>query len=224
MQIIFWNTLFTAHQPSLFGRLMFLDHAYEGIDYFCLNEATLDLEKMFNKSGWQTFYVANTSTRGVLIASRRPLRNKRHYLLSAVERAGGPNSNHLMMVEAHHRNQNFTLAVTHLTYWRLREITRRRLERQKLAKIIPKNRTILGGDFNTILLHFAKWDIERVGYVSKLKGKTWRWRLKDTFMRTPLKLQLDYVFSTYDLQNSVKARLLKEQSISDHLPILTTLN
>ena len=61
MQIIFWNTLFTAHQPNLFGRLMFFDHAYGGIDYFCLNEATLDLEKMFNKSGWQTFYVANTS-------------------------------------------------------------------------------------------------------------------------------------------------------------------
>ena len=129
-----------------------------------------------------------------------------------------------MMVEAHHRSQNFTLATTHLTYWRVREITRRRLERQKLAKIIPKNRTILGGDFNTILLHFAKWDIERAGYVSKVKGKTWRWRLKDTLMRTPIKLQLDYVFATYDLQNSVKSRLLKEQSISDHLPILTTLN
>ena len=224
MHIIYWNTCLTTDPQALFDHLMLYHQLYQGVDYFCLNEATLALANLFQKAGWQTFYTDNTSQRGVLIASRHPLHKKRSYLLSAAQRQEGLNKNHLMMVEAYWQNKPLTIATTHLTYWRPRELGRRRAERQKLAKILPRNRTLFGGDLNTIILPFAKWDVVRMGYRSKVRGKTWCWHLKNSLRRLPIKLQLDYVFATDDIQTSVSAKILSEQQLSDHFPIVVTLH
>ena len=158
------------------------------------------------------------------MASRHPLRKKRSYLLSAAQRKNGENKNHLMMIEVRWRNRPLTIATTHLTYWRPRELGRRRLERQRLAKLLPRNRTLFGGDLNTIVLPFAKWDIARMGYRSLVRGKTWCWHLSKSFRRIPAKLQLDYVMVTDDIQNAVSAKILAEQEISDHFPLLVKLH
>ena len=224
MHVIYWNTCLTTGPEALFGQLMLFNQVYKGIDYFCLNEATVVLVGIFKQAGWQTFYTANTDDRGVLIASRRPLHKKRSYLLSSAMRKEGINKNHLMMVEGYWQNKPLTIATTHLTYCRPRELSRRRTERQKLAKLLPRNRTLFGGDLNTVVIPFAKWDIARMGYQSKVRGKTWCWHLKNTLRRIPLKLQLDYVLATDDIQNAVSAEILAEQQISDHFPIIVTLH
>ncbi len=224
MRILYWNTCITTDPEALFDTLMFFNHFYKGIDYFCINEATPALLNSFKKFGWQTFYTENTLDRGVLIASKHPLRKKRSYLLSAVERKNYSNKNHLMMIEAYWRNKPFTIATTHLTYLRIKEIRRRRIERRKMAKILPRNRTLFGGDLNAVIIPFAKWDIIEAGYQSKVRGKTWCWHLKNTLKRIPVRLQLDYVFATHDIQDTVTAKILKEQKISDHFPILVTLH
>ena len=74
MRVIYWNTCLTTDPEALFDRLMLFNHLYKGIDYFCLNEATLELANLFKKAGWQIFYTNNTDDRGVLMASRHPLR------------------------------------------------------------------------------------------------------------------------------------------------------
>lgn len=220
MKVLYWNTCLTTDPESLFDRLMFFNHFYKGVDYFCINEATPILLNFFKKFGWQTFYTENTPEKGVLIASRRPLHKKRSYLLSVVDRKNNSNKNHLMMVEAHWRNKPLTIATTHLTYLRIKEIRRRRIERRKMAKILPRNRTLFGGDLNTVIIPFAKWDVLQIGYQSKVNGKTWCWHLKNNLERIPIRLQLDYVFATHDIQNVITAQILKEQKISDHFPIL----
>lgn len=224
MKLIYWNTLFLTEPEPLFERLMFFHQSFKKIDYFCLTEATTPLVTLFKQNGWQTFYIDNTSQRGILIASKHPLHKKRTYLLSEVERKGQPNKNHLMMIETYWQNKPLTIALTHLTLWRPREILRRRAERQKMAKILPKNRTLFGGDLNTIILPFAKWDVERVGYKSKVKGKTWRWQPNNRSTYIPLKLQLDHIFGTNDIQDFISAEILKEQKVSDHFPILVKLH
>ena len=203
---------------------MFFHQSYRGIDYFCLNEATPPLLDFFKKAGWQTFYVDNTPERGVLIASKHPLHKKRSYLLSAAQRNNQKNENHLIMIEAYWHNKPLTIATTHLVYFRLKEIARRRFERVKLVKYLPRNRTVFGGDLNTIVIPFAKWNVEQIGYQSKVKGKTYCWHLKNTLKRIPIKFQLDYVFATTDIQNSVSAKIMKEQKLSDHFPILVVLH
>ena len=224
MQIIYWNTCLTSDPKAVFERLMLFHQFYKGVDYFCLSEATIPLVSLFRSAGWQTFYVANTVRRGVVIASRHPLHKKRSYVLSSAQRKGGTNSNHLMMIEAYWQNRPLTIATTHLTFWRLREISRRRLERKKMAKLLPKNRTVFGGDLNTIIIPFAKWDVTQAGYYSKVQGKTWCWYLKHSLKRIPFKLQLDYIFATHDIQGLISAKILKEQKVSDHFPILVTLH
>lgn len=224
MRILYWNTCLTTGSEALFEHLMLLRQTLGGVDYFCLNEATETLTALFKKSGYQTFYKANTARRGVLIASRQPLRQKRSYLLSSVIRKEGVNENHLLMVEVSWRQQPLTVATTHLSYLRLKEVKRRRQERRKLSQILPRNRTVFGGDLNTVIIPFAKWDVVRSGYRSQVRGKTWRWHLKNTWKRIPFKLQLDYVFSTHDLSNAVSAKILKEQKLSDHFPILVRLD
>ncbi|MYB39875.1 endonuclease/exonuclease/phosphatase family protein [Candidatus Saccharibacteria bacterium] len=223
MRILYWNTCITTDPQALFDRLSLFHQLYGGIDYFCLNEATPQLVELMRGAGWRIFHVDNTDVKGVAIASRHPLRQKRSYLLSSVSRQGRQDKNHLLMVEAYWRNKPVTIATTHLTYLRFKEIRRRRQERKELVRILPRNRTVFGGDLNTIVIPFAKWDVEQLGYQNKVKGKTWCWHLKNTLRRIPVKLQLDYVFATHDIRDVVEAKILKEQGISDHFPILVTL-
>ena len=220
MKIIYWNTCLTTDSQALFENLMWFWQIYKGVDYFCINEATESLKNLFDKAHWHTFYKANTASRGVLIASRYPLKQARSYLLSSVNRRGALNQNHLLMIETKRRNQIFTIATTHLTYLRLREIKRRRAERKQLIRFLPRNQVVFGGDLNTVLIPFAKWDLKNLGYHSKVKGKTWCWHLKNTWKRIPFKLQLDHIFSSSDMSQIVKAKILKEQKLSDHFPIL----
>ena len=223
MRVIYWNICLTTRPQPLFEHLMFLHQSLQGVDYFCLQEATVGLVDLFQKAGWQTFYMPNTSLRGILIVSKHALKKKRSYLLSSVIRKGRKNENYLILIESSWSNQPITIATTHLTYLRLREIVRRRRERKKLVKLLPKNNTLFGGDLNTIILPYAKWDIVQSGYISRVKGKTWCWHLKNTLRRIPFKLQLDYVFNTQDIHYSIRAKILREQKLSDHFPILVEL-
>lgn len=223
MKILYWNTLLTTPAKPLYRHLMFLNHTLK-LDYFCLSEVTPQLLSLFQAAGWQVFYKANTSQRGMLIASRKNLINKRSYLLSAAQRSGGDNANHLLLVDIKWRNQMYTLANTHLTYLRLREIVRRKTERKELVGCLPRNSTLLGGDFNAVIVPFVKWEIQNIGYVSHVRGKTWCWHLKNTLWRIPVKLQLDYIFTTKDMANLVTAYILSEQKLSDHSPLLVQLN
>ena len=222
MKILFWNTCYTTDPQDLFKDLMILHQSLK-IDYFCLNEATPALITLLEKDSWQVFYKQNTDERKVLIFSKHPLRKKRAYLLSHAMRDGRDNDNHLLMIEVFWRQQPMTLATTHLTYWRPREIARRRLERKILVKHLPRQNTIFGGDLNTIIFPFSKWDIISLGFQSRIKGKTWCWHLRHTFRRIPFKLQLDHVFATHDISTAVSARILKERRLSDHFPILVEL-
>ena len=225
MQILYWNTCLTTPAKPLFKHLMYLNHIYKNIDYLCLSEATPALIKLFQVNGWQIFEKANTPQRkSLLIASRHNLNNKRHYQLSSTAGRKRLNDAYLMLIDVQWRNQTLTLANTHLTYLRPKEMDRRRQERRKLVAYLPKNRTLLGGDFNTVILPFAKWDLKQVKYISHVKGKTWCWHLKRSLRRIPIQLQLDYVFSTPDIANSVSTKLFKPQKLSDHYPILVTLN
>ncbi|MCY4089131.1 MAG: endonuclease/exonuclease/phosphatase family protein [Candidatus Saccharibacteria bacterium] len=220
MKIIYWNTCLTTNSQDLFENLMWLHQIHKGIDYFCINEATNNLKELFHQAHWHTFYKANTDSRGVLIVSKSPLKQARSYLLSSVMRKGKVNQNHLLMIETRRGNKTFTIATTHLTYLRLKEISRRKAERKQLTRFLPRNQVIFGGDLNTVVIPFAKWDLKNLGYHSKVKGKTWCWHLKNTWKRIPFKLQLDHIFSSSDMSQVVKAKILKEQKLSDHFPIL----
>ena len=224
MKIIYWNTCLTTPAKPLFKHLMYLNHIYKNIDYFCLQEATPQLVKLFQLNGWQTFEKANTTHRSLLIASKHNLNNKRQYQLSATVRGGRKHATYLMLIDLKWRNQTLTLANTHLTYLRLREIKCRRSERRKLVSYLPQNHTLLGGDFNTVIFPFVKWDLKQIKYISHFKGKTWCWHLKNTLKRIPIQLQLDYVFSTADIANTVRTDIFRPQKMSDHYPILVTLD
>lgn len=223
MKIIYWNTFLTTDSQALFEHMMLMYQNYQGIDYFCINEATLELEEVFKKAHWQTFYISNTSDRGVLIASKHSLKNPRNYLLSSVIRKKEENQNHILIVEAVWKNQPLVIATTHLTYLRLKEVKRRSQERKVLTKVLPRNRTIFGGDLNTILLPLARWDIEKMNFKGRIKGKTWQWHLKNTWYKMPVKLQLDHVFTTLDIYHLVSATILPPQKFSDHYPILVEI-
>lgn len=224
MQILYWNTCLSTNPKALFEALMFLNEALKGIDYFCINEATEALSDLFKEAQWNVFYMPNTTYRGVLIASKQTLRHQRSYLLSERKHRKRNIKNYLLMVEASHRKQPITIATTHLTFFRLHELGRRRLERQRLIQYLPRNRTIFGGDLNSAVLPLAKWAVTNLGYHSRVRGKTWCWHLKNTWYRIPFKLQLDYVLSTHDIDGSVSAWILAEQKLSDHFPILAELH
>ena len=223
MHILYWNTCLTTKPKPLFKHLMLLHHV-KNIDYFCLNEATAELVALFKQAGWYTFYVANTAQRGVLIASRHVLKNSRSYLLSSVVRKKAINENHILIVEANWKNKPLIIATTHLTYLRPKEMKRRAAEREVLTKVLPRNRTVFGGDLNTVVFPLAKWDIQQLGFKSLIKGKTWCWHLKNSLYRIPIKLQLDHVFTNQSLYQTVSATILREQKLSDHFPILVKLH
>ncbi len=224
MNILFWNTYRSSEPGPLFDQLndFRLDDA--GLDYLCLTEATQDLAKLFKRSGWQTFYDDNDSTSGVLVAGRKPLLQPRKYNLSSAGKVSGPNQTSLVLFEANYQKQPITVATTHLTYFRPRQLSQRKVERHRLLRYLPRQRTVFGGDLNTVIFPVVKWTVKSMGFQSKFRGKTWQWHLKRSWSRIPVRLQLDHVFVTRDLSPQIRVQSLGQQTLSDHYPLLVQLD
>lgn len=224
MTIVFWNVCRSSEPGPLFDQLNNLKIADRGVDYLCLNEATRDLVKLFKRAGWQTFYDDNDPVSGILVAGRRPLSQPRKYSLSSVGNEQTPNQTSLVLFEAKHDGGPVTIATTHLTYFRFRQFPRRKVERSQLLCYLPRQRTVFGGDLNTVALPLAKYTVRSMGFVSKFKGKTWQWHLEKSWNRIPIRLQLDHVFVTGDINPQIKVSSLGQQKFSDHYPLLVELN
>ncbi len=224
MTIIFWNTCRSSEPGPLFDQLNNLKIGDRGVDYFCLAEASQDLAKLFKRAGWQTFYDDNDPVSGILVAGRRPLIQPRKYNLSSVGASDTPNQTSLVLFEAKHAGGSVTVATTHLTYFRIRQFSRRKVERGQLLRYLPRQRTIFGGDLNTVVFPLAKYTVKSMGFQSKFKGRTWQWHLERSWNRIPIRLQLDHVFVTGDINPQVQVASLGQQKFSDHYPLLVELN
>ena len=225
MQIVYWNTEF-VNPPEKVWRLMSrLHERHGGVDYWCINESTPELAKLLEKQGFSVFYKPSNNHRGIfgtMIATKhkRTLKKYRSYNLSTAENKGDTYHTPLLMAGVEFNAQQFIICTTHLTYFSWRGLLRRRRERPQLVKFLPKHRTIFGGDLNTIILPFAKWDVINAGFRARAKGKTWRWHRSKDRRPMPITLQLDHIFASRDLAARVETKILGQQSISDHYPIL----
>ncbi|MEM6998162.1 MAG: endonuclease/exonuclease/phosphatase family protein [Patescibacteria group bacterium] len=192
------------------------------VDIFCLNEAVPEMESMLAKKGYKVAFIARSDHHGVMIASRLPISNRRHYELVETMRRGSPHRTPILMADFMHQKRKITVATAHLTYFGPTEFFRRDREKHEVIKYIPPNNAIFGGDLNTFVFPFVKWTLKEQGLKHKVQGKTWR--LVVGGRRTPIKMQLDHVFTTKDLSGAVNAKILPEQSVSDHFPILVTVS
>ena len=226
MRVIYWNIEFNSSTEQVLKLMAGFDRRFDGVDYWCLSEANEPLAKLLEAQGMAVFYRPNTSYRGVLIATRhkKTLKKCRAYSLGSIERKGETYRTPLLLAGVEYHGKTLILATTHLTYLRPKEILRRRSERRLLIKYLPRQKTVLGGDLNTVVLPFAKWDVTNLGYRSKVKGNTWRWHRGPNRQKMPLSLQLDHVLATADLTSRVEAKILGQQAVSDHYPILATIN
>lgn len=224
MTIIFWNVCRSSEPGPLFDQLNDLKIDDRGIDYFCLTEATRDLAKLFKRAGWQTFYDDNDPVSGILVAGRRPLSQPRKYNLSSVSDSQTPKQTSLVLFEAKHAGGPVTVATTHLTNFKIRKFSRRKVERQQLLRYLPRQRTVFGGDLNTVVFPLAKYTVRSMGFHSKFKGKTWQWHLEKSWNKIPIRMQLDHVFVTGDINPQTKVSSLGQQKFSDHYPLLVELN
>lgn len=192
-----------------------------GVDVFCLNEATSEVQRLLERSGYKTVYIARSDHHGVMIASRHVIKNSRHYELVETMRNGSPHRTPILMADFMHKKRKITVATTHLTYFGPREFLRRDKEKHEILNYIPPNNTVFGGDLNTVIFPFVKWTLKHQGLKSRVKGKTWR--LEIGRHKLPISMQLDHVFTTRDIASITKAEILPFQVISDHKPILTTI-
>ena len=229
MQIIYWNSEFVSAPEKVWQVMTRLDERHGGIDYWCINESTPLLAKFLEKQGLSVFYKASNNHRGIfgsMIATRhkRTLKKYRSYNLSTAENKGDIYKTPLLMAGVEFNGQQFVICTTHLTYFNWRGLLRRRRERPRLVKYLPKHRTIFGGDLNTMIVPFAKWDVVNAGFRARLKAKTWRWHRTKDRQLMPLTLQLDHVFASRDIAARVEAKVLGQQPISDHFPILVSFN
>ena len=224
MNILFWNTCRSSEPGPLFDQLHGFRLDERGLDYLCLTEATSDLNKLFKRAGWQTFYDDYNSISGILVAGRRPLIQPRKYSLSGTNHGSGNNQTSLVLFEAKYQKQPVTIATTHLTYFRPRQLSRRKVERVRLMRYLPRQRTVFGGDLNTVAFPLAKWTVKSMGFQSKFRGKTWQWHLEKSWNRIPVRLQLDHVFVTRDINPQIRVISLGQQSLSDHYPLLVQID
>lgn len=230
MRVIYWNIEFLTSVEQAWKAMLKIHKQVDGVDYWCLSEATPDLAKLLEKNGYHVFFRANSKVFGVLIATKhkKSLKKCRAYNLSTANQRRKRVTDHtpILLADIEFQGKSLTLSNTHLTYFRPREILRRRHERRILVKCLPRQKSIFGGDLNTFIIPFAKWDVVNLGYRPKARGKTWRqFRGEGEHRRqTPFKLQLDHVLVTPDLAAHTSAVILGQQAVSDHFPTLVTVS
>ena len=138
MHILYWNTCLTTDPEALFKHLKKFRQNIDNLDILCLNEATPKLVTLLKQDGWQVTFKPNSKRHGILIAAKAAIHKQRSYQLSSVIRKGAVSQKHLLLAEIEWGKKRLTVATTHLTYWRLKELKRRREERKVLLKYFQK--------------------------------------------------------------------------------------
>lgn len=219
MNILYWNTYYENSASTVLQRLQRLDLIH-GLDVFCLSEAHPSLVVRLEQDGYNVHYTEKTDRSGVLIASRQDFEIKER-LLSQSRKRGKSHASHLLIAEFTGTKKPLRIGVTHMANFYLPHIPRRHKEVRKVASYLPDDSAIIGGDLNTVGIHFAARRIQKLGYQSLARGKTWKYHLRGK-LALPLKLQLDHAFASHDIADRVRAFILGDQDVSDHFPILVT--